>query len=99
MFDHMRYQKGTVVEISLAGEFTIERLDINDPSAINFREGVIAAILLAESQILSAEKYTARIEKHLRTASGKEKENLESKLDQMLTNISELKITISQLGG
>jgi hypothetical protein len=44
MFDHMRYTLGRVESGSVAGSYTVDQLDLNDPDFVQFREGFIAAL-------------------------------------------------------
>jgi len=82
MFEHMRYKGGTVAAVSSAGEFTVERLDLNDPSAAEFREGLIRALLALDGQIKVAEKTVREVNKLFKAATKPaERARLKKELD------------------
>lgn len=54
MFDHLRYKKGTVSDVSSAGAWTVELLDLNDPNVVQFRESVIGIVDMLLSHIQTA---------------------------------------------
>jgi hypothetical protein len=66
MFEHLRYMRGQVDAASSAGVFTIDRLDLNEPRAVEFRNGFIAMLakLSSEEQVAAAlmEDATKRIQ-------------------------------------
>jgi uncharacterized iron-regulated protein len=51
MFEHLRYMGGEIRAHSRAGEFTVGRLDLNDPKVVEFRNGMINILSLAFSKM------------------------------------------------
>ena len=67
MFDHLRFQGASVIAKSSAGEFAVERLDLNDPGTQGFRRHLNLTITLFEDRLLTAKQLfqtiTSAIEK------------------------------------
>ncbi len=100
MFDHLRYQAGSVVSKSTAGDFSIELLDLNDPEAVNYREGVIGAIDQISSLIKKIKRTVEAIKKKLALATSPvETEAIFSKLVKAQNNLVELTDILRKLGG
>ena len=63
MFDHLRYKKGTVADVSSAGAWTVELLDLNDPNVVQFRESVIGIVDMLLGHIQTATNTVGEAEK------------------------------------
>lgn len=86
MFDHLRYKDGTVVGHSLAGKFSIEQLDLNDPRSVQFREDANLALKLAVQRL--GEFVRAREEINAKAKAGKKvPEALREKVDREISAI------------
>lgn len=91
MFEHVRYKRGTVSAASPAGEFTIERLDLNDPDAVEFREGLIQVLAALVLEIEAARKTVREVKKLLDgAAKPKEKGQLAKELEAAKGNQDKL---------
>ena len=44
MFGHIRYRDGTVESRTVAGEFTLKLLDLNNPAAVRHREATLVVL-------------------------------------------------------
>lgn len=100
MFDHVRYNGGTVVAVSLAGEFTVDQLDLNDPDAVEFREGFIEVVLSLISQIRAATKTILDVRKLIKSAKlPAQKDHLENELALAESTLAKLEETRKKLLG
>ena len=51
MFEHLRFNSSSVVSRTEAGEFTSERLDLNEPARLKYRESLHLAIKVFEDRL------------------------------------------------
>lgn len=61
MWEHLRFRGATVEARTEAGRFTVDYLDLNDPSLVDQREGTIHLIDLCLSAIRDAESIIKQI--------------------------------------
>lgn len=99
MFEHLRYRGGRVDHVSPAGQFSIDRLDLNDPIAIDFRGSVIKALLLAEARMDDIVQTIGDIKKKLKRAKGVRRIQLSRDLKAAEENRRELESTVRGLVG
>ena len=59
MFEHVRYRAGRVIAASITGQWTIDKLDLNDPDVVSFREALIYLLKRLDDDIAKA-RQTAR---------------------------------------
>jgi hypothetical protein len=88
MFDHLRYKLATVTGTSVAGEFTVERLDINDPNAVEFRKSFIHALLGMHSQLERCKQTLAAARKAHASAATEMKVKLAKAVEQAEKNVA-----------
>ncbi len=65
MFDHMRFVAGTIHGHSIAGQLAVERLDLNDPSAVALRKALDATLDEIDSSIVDGRRQIRSAEKAL----------------------------------
>ena len=97
MFEHLKFQGGAVQSSSPAGDWTVEKLLLNDSRVVAFRNAVIQAhsALLQKSD--GVKKTISFIERKLLNPKSKdESELLTSKLANAQRNLSELEAATKQ---
>ena len=100
MFDHLRYSRGDVSPNSNAGAFTVDRLDLNDPSVVEFRNGLITTLAKLATEEREAADLVTRAESKKRSALGKEEnEDADQILEMALRNHARAKEVFRQLLG
>lgn len=76
MFSHLRFEGATVRARSRPGQFTSDLLDLNDPSAVSFRQFVLDVIAQSEDFLQGAERNLAALRKELEGASDQTQQEL-----------------------
>lgn len=100
MFDHLRYQGGAVVSKSRAGDWSIDLLDLNDPSEVTHRFSIIKALEVLHLYLSQSMKTLERMDIKLETRlSGPEKSLATTRRQEVEGNIAELRAAIQNLGG
>lgn len=100
MFDHLRYKGGTVVGTSMAGNWTIEKLDLNDPDVVEFRSGLIGLLNKMEGQIIASTNTENQLKQKLKTATKQfEINEIEGKLAEAEKNTIELQELVDKIIG
>jgi hypothetical protein len=85
MFQHLRYKRGEVTHASPAGEFTIRRLDLNDPQAVGFRDAFISMLARLNSDMVTTELLLADARTKVETAQDNdERRNAEEAVSDAL---------------
>jgi hypothetical protein len=69
MFEHLRYQKDTVVSRSKAGECAIEILDLNDPRSIQYRQMYLTTIAICVAAQRDTKETIAMIRKKIKSVT------------------------------
>lgn len=73
MFEHVRYRGGCVISASLTGQWTIDKLDLNDPAAVSFREAFIHLLKRLDDDIAKSRRTVRQAQKkHSRAAAAGE---------------------------
>lgn len=100
MFDHLRVRDGEVIGMSLTGEWTIEKLLLNDPAVIQFRRDVIQALLALESKFSEAKALDETIQLKLKKArTVVEKAGMSKLLKKSQSNLARIQTAILAHGG
>lgn len=100
MFDHLRFRDGEVVGVSLPGEWTIEKLLLNDPTVIRFRRDVVQALTALHAQLVEAKATTEAIQSKLQKAqTTMAKAGLSKLLAKSQGNLGRISETILSYGG
>ena len=100
MFDHLRFRGGEVDAASKTGEWTIERLDLNDPLVVQWREGFIGALKAIDAQLIWSKRIIEESTNQLSKAiTAEEKNKAEEDLEQAKRNRQELEETLTKLLG
>lgn len=100
MFEHLRFKGGAVEPVSPAGKFSVEWLDLNDPKAVDYRDGLIGAIKLVESQLITSTKTLKEIEKKFASVANQlDADLIGREFERAKQNIAELKDILRKLGG
>lgn len=98
MFEHLRYKGGSVAPTSKAGEWTTELLDLNDPSAVEFRDAFIKMLEATNAQIASSQYTAVEVKKKLSTVTTeKERIDATNELNQAELNIQLLQAALKKL--
>jgi len=100
MFEHMRYRLGTVSDVSDAGAWTVDSLDLNHAPLVELRTGVIRAVALAEAKIDEAEETVEDVERLVKRAKSKqERADLEAILVDAQRNLERQRENLRMLIG
>ena len=100
MFDHLRYARGEVKAHSVAGAFTEEKLDLNDPDCVVFRESLITMLAATNSQIETAKNIQQEAQAALDAATTDETRNIAREIyNEASKNLSTLQAAITQVIG
>ena len=100
MFEHLRYKGGSVAFVSNAGEWTVELLDLNDTSAVAFREGFIGALDALWAQIEQSKSILGDAKKKLVNAStAAKKAVIDGTIRKAEANLAELESQLKKLVG
>lgn len=100
MFDHLRYRVGNVISMSEAGELTLDLLDLNDPIAVRFREGLIGAIEQISSLLKISTRTIKEIQVRLANASNSSQAgSMTIELNKAKSNLDMLQNILDKLLG
>jgi len=100
MFDHLRFVGASVEAHSVAGEWTIDLLDLNEEASVLFRENIITLVKLASDTRRALERDLQRV----RTAFGREsgaerRRELELARNQLTEELTRVENSLVMLGG
>lgn len=95
MFDHLRYVRGEVHVHSSAGAFTEERLDLNDPDVVEYRDGLIT-LFGATDTLLARTKKLLDVAQATLDAATTDRDRDEARIvrDQLAANVRQLEATL-----
>lgn len=100
MFEHLRYQDGTVTAASGAGYWTIALLDLNDPQAVIFRDAYIRCLTLLTTTIQAATNTAAEAKQVLgKATTAAQIAAANVKHQQALVNLAQLEADLKTLLG
>jgi len=100
MFDHLRYIRGKVQAHSNAGVFTMERLDLNDPVGVDFREGFITMLAAMNSEMEGAKHLLIEAQTTLDHATTKAAQDVAREVrDQVKENLEKLQTELKKVLG
>jgi len=99
MFDHLRYRLGEASAATVAGEWTIEQLDLNDPEQVDFRTNLIRALAVIAHHLERCKQTAAKANKELGKAAEAEKDQKEQVARRAQKNVDELEATLKGLLG
>jgi hypothetical protein len=97
MFRHLRFNLAEVEGRSLAGNFTSELLDLNDPEVVKYRETILHMIELALSKKRDFQKERDAVIYKVERGS-LEKVDAEKKLNVIDSALEKLSGTLARLG-
>ena len=96
MFDHLRYKAGIVNPQSKSGEWTIDKLDLNEEKKIAYREILINSFNAYQKELNVQKKLLKDIKrKHASASDKKEKIQLEAKERKVKEHITKLSKTLN----
>lgn len=100
MFEHLRYMRGEVQAHSNAGAFAIERLLLNDPAVVGFRDGFITMLAAMNSKMEVTRLLLEEAQAALDGATTKAHQDVAREVrDQVEENLEKLQTALKKVLG